>query len=64
MWYLIEEYRWDCEGDIRYYHLADSKLVRSTSLKDGEYKDGSLFEITKVEDDEVKRTRSRKRRDE
>ena len=64
MGYLIEEYRWDFDEGIRYYHLADSKLVYSTSLKDGEYKDGSLFEITKVEDDEVKRTKSRKRRDE
>ena len=64
MWYLIEEYRWDTDGNISYYHLADTKIVKSTIIKDGEHKDGSLFEVTKLEDYEIERTRSRKRRDE
>lgn len=63
MGFLVEEYRWDIDGNTKYYHLADSKVVKSTTIKDGEYKDGSLFNVTKIEDDEVKRTRSRKRRD-
>lgn len=64
MWYLVEEYRWDIEGDRKYYHLVDSKIVKSTIIKDGEHRDGSLFEVSNIEDYEVERTRSRKRRDE
>ena len=64
MWYLVEEYRWDEENGLRYYHLADSKIVKSTVIKDGEYKDGSLFEVTEIENYEVKRTKNRKRGDE
>ena len=64
MWYLVEEYRWDHSDNISYYHLADTKVVKTTSIKDGDHKDGSLFEVTKLEDNEVERTKSRKRRDE
>ena len=64
MWYLIEEYRWDTDGNTKYYHLADTKIVKSTTIKNGDYKDDSLFEVTKLEDYEVERTRSRKRRNE
>ena len=64
MWYLIEEFRWDCEEDKKYYHLADSKIVKTTKIKDGEHKDGSLFKVTEIENYETERTRSRKRRDE
>jgi len=64
MWYLVEEYKWDKEGELQYYHLVDSKIVKSTKIKNGEHKDGSLFEITEIEDYEVKGTRSRKSRNE
>lgn len=64
MWYLVEEYRWDSSEGKKYYHLADAKIVKSTIIKDGEHRDGSLFEVTEIENYEVKRTRSRKRRDE
>ena len=39
MWYLVEEYRWDIENNIKYYHLTDSKIVRTTTIKDGEHKE-------------------------
>lgn len=64
MWYLIEEYKWDKEGELQYYHLVDSKIVRSTKIQNNEHKDGSLFEVTKLENYEVEGTRSRKRRHE
>lgn len=64
MWYLVEEYRWDTEGNKKYYHLADTKIVKSTIIKDGDHKDDSLFEVSVIENYEVERTRSRKRRNE
>lgn len=64
MWYLVEEYRWDSNEGKKYYHLADTKIVKSTIIKNGEHKDDSLFEVTELENYEVERTRSRKRGDE
>lgn len=64
MGFLVEEYKWDKLGDWRYYHLEDGKIVKTTSYKNDERKDDSLFEVTETEDNEVKRKRSRKRRDE
>lgn len=64
MWYVIEEYRWDIDGELKYYHLVDTKIVKTTKIKNNEHKDGSLFEVTQLENYEAERTRSRKRRDE
>jgi hypothetical protein len=43
---------------------VDSKIVRSTKIQNNEHKDGSLFEVTELENYEVEGTRSRKRRNE
>lgn len=65
MWYLTEEYRWDSDGDKKYYHIVDSKVTKTSTLGVGcHYIDGSLIEITKLEDNEVEGKRSRKRRNE
>lgn len=64
MWYVIEEYRWDRKGVFNYYHLADTKIIKSeTPLEERTYYDnGSTFVIYKT--DEIQNTRTRKKRNE
>ena len=63
MWYLIERYCWDYSNNVWYYHLADSKMVRSDIPLGNHYEDGSLFEATLIENYEVERRKTRKRGD-
>lgn len=65
MWYLTEEFRWDIEGERKYYHIVDSKITKSSILGVGSHHiNGSLIEVTIIDDYEAERYISRKRRNE
>ena len=59
MRYVIEQYRWENEDGYKYYHLVDSKEFESDkSMEDkDDSKDGSLFSIYKINENEVQTTR-------
>lgn len=59
MWYVIEQYRWDVDGNLRYYHLVDSKIFKSDKVipECDYFKDGSYFSVYKIEENEVQTTR-------
>ena len=68
MWYVIEEYGWNSDETLKYYHLKDSKLFESDKeLEEKSYnKDGSTFLIYKIENEiqSTKRTKRAKERNE
>ncbi len=51
MEYLIQQFQWDEEDGLKYYHLVDSKVFKSDKpLEEKSYhKDKSLFEIVKLD---------------
>lgn len=51
MQYIIEQYGWDIDGSLKYFHLIDSKVFDTDkSIKTGDYsKNGSIFSIKKLE---------------
>ena len=55
MWYVIEQYRWDKDGNFKYYHLVDSQVFKSDKVVEQKdyFKDGSYFSVYQIEENEV-----------
>ena len=64
MKYVIEQFKWDEDNGLRYYHLTDSKEFETQmNIPERSYhKNGSYFTVTKITNEIQTSTRRTKTR--
>lgn len=53
MHYLIEQFKWDIDGTLRYFHLTDSRIFESDKYIPNRYwkKNGYSYTLTRLSDE-------------